>query len=185
MKKSLNELSQNELEKVFSTNEHLQEDVYSAYFEHKMFWVREQMKKIENSLSDYSIGGIDSFLAIKPDKELEFMNGILKLQNDYNVFSELEIKRVEKVYDIVQKYFDCDMDREEFDFLQLDARDGINMVATMLCNYWDDSLEYNHVRLKEFFLEYYIEERMCDGTFFVDTETYELFEEVHYIISYK
>jgi len=184
MRKELHELSTLELRKVFKLNKKLHESIYFRYYEDEIFWIKEQVEKLSDSLSDWEIGRQNVYLTVETGKELDFMEGVLRLQEEYVTFTISDMEKVQEIYDIVQKCYECDVMDKDFDKLQEKMADGIDKIADMLGEQWSETLEYDSKTLEEYFVDYYIDSELSDGTFFVDTDTYELYEEVYFVKGY-
>ena len=95
--KNLNELTKEELIKVYKCNDKLQEAVLDEYMDTEMFWIGEMLDYLKHSLSSWSIGfsNRNQHLKIKSGYENRFIEGLKKLQKDMCFFSDKNAHYIE------------------------------------------------------------------------------------------
>lgn len=184
MKKLISELTREELVKVFNGNEKLRTSVYDDFVEGEMSWIGDHIDYIKDSLNDWNIGTYNrNYLKISDCRE--FLNGVEQIQKDFCLLSEDEEDLLSKAVNVADTHYESEMYSDEYYQLENEMEDLSNKVAQKLINHWESNLNCSKETLEDYFVEFYSEERMIDEDYFVDTDSYELFEEVHFIKSYK
>ncbi len=133
--RKIEELTMDELEKVFNENDKLQRKIGESFIDTEMFYISDMLNCIRESLRDWDVGFYDNaYIRVKSEKTYKLYNGIEKLQNDYGFFSE------EEVY----KNILIDV-----------SNNNLRMVEKTLENIFN---QYTEVPRKEYLLEYFKDE---------------------------
>lgn len=180
-----NDMTVEQLERVYDTNEKLQEIVTDDYMEDMvMHTVGEYLEPLKHLLDDWSIGyGQHNVLYIRDDIRLP--HAVRELQQDFGFLSDEDYQEVEKTIKEIESYEDTDFESDDVMYSTLaDLEQQSNHVRDMLMEQFDELLRYpTQEEMKDYFLEYYAECRL-DADVYIDNGTYTLYKEVAYTESY-
>lgn len=184
MKKLFSELTNEELVKVFNCNEKLRNSVYDDFIEGEMFWIGEQIDYIKNGLSDWHIGAYNhNYLKISDYRA--FLDGVEKIEEDFGLLDDEGKYYLEKAINVSDAWYESEMYSDEYYELENEMKCSSNLVTTNIIKRWEDSLHATEEVLQDYFVEFYSMERMDSEDYYIDTDSYELFEQVNYVKSYR
>ncbi|QIW88608.1 hypothetical protein P59_239 [Bacillus phage P59] len=186
-KKFVEEMSQEELVKVFNANEKLQNEVLEDMIDSEMHWIGEKLDYVRDSLSDWSVGTCQrSYITVK--KMNSFLQGLIEMDKSVPAFND---EKAAEVIGNLQKAFDAYYyaEVEEEDDLEELAEKAAQEAADELAAQFDRDLNYlySHDAQLSYFLEFYADARMDDPeTYYIieEEETYKLYQDVSYTKSY-
>lgn len=184
--RTITEMNNEELAKVFHANEQLRQDVMDDMAESEMFWIGEQLDMIKANLTDWSIGQCNRNQHITVRNADDFIYDFANLQKSMAPLRDADEYMVNEAVALVDRYRDTSMDTDEFDELEEQVEEAAKDLADMLCDVYTKTLdEYclDDKNALDYFIEFYAEERL-DGTEYVTGDSWELFEDVSYTKSY-
>ncbi|AII27925.1 hypothetical protein LD13_gp024 [Bacillus phage Bobb] len=179
-KKLIGELTQDELEKVWYNNPRLQEQVKEDAADSEMYWVGERLDYVRPYLSDWSIGGF-SHVYMNIDDYQGFVEGAGELAEAMGLLtSEEEDKEaLDSMKQAQDAYLNADTD-EEHDELYEKFENVCDSIAQLLAESFKNAVEYCYRgdNSLEYFLDFYVHNRM-DNDYYVEPENdYKLFRSV-------
>ena len=187
MKKEIRNLTNEELKKVFNANAKLQQEVMEDIEESEMFWISEYLNCFKDSLSNWSIGFYNgNFITVQPDKEIEFLNGVLKAQKDFcflkDEFTEITKNLINKYYQLDESQYEEDK-QSEFDVLQIEIEEEFENIQSEVLNQFNIHTDFNSEDAQNYFIEFYVDARL-DENCYID-ENFILYEDISYSKCYK
>lgn len=178
--KTLEELTEEELKKVFTKNSELREDVCDDAMEGQDDYIRDILDCFPKKAINYSISrdGYGNYMDVL-DNDL-FLDGLKAAQSMYCALEDSYAPVIGKLSEKLSIFFDMDYDNKNYEPLE----HWLDIQCQMLCNtllkmfrkmydYYDS--EENCL---EYFLDFYKEERMS-GEFYIDKE-YVLYQHIEY-----
>jgi len=186
--KRIDELTTEELRKVFQNNAKLQNEISEDMQESEMFWAGEILDVLNEygGLSSWDIGfcNRNQHITAKDGKEREFIEGVKKAQKDYGFLPDGENVYIEYVDELIMEWKNVDMYSDEYVDLEEKIAEHISNIERLLTEQFTKNLDGLLGTYEEdYFLEFYADARM-DGDYHVNMETFELFECVSYTKSY-
>lgn len=185
--KRIDELTTEELRKVFQKNTVLQEEVSEDLQESEMFWVGEVLDALNEygGLSSWSIGfcNRDQHITAKDGKEREFIEGVKKAQKDFGFLPDGENVYIDYVDELIDELHSVELYSDEYDDLEEKVAEHISNIERVLTNQFTKNLDGILGTEEDYFVEFYADARM-DGDYYVNMKTFELFEDVSYTKSY-
>jgi hypothetical protein len=181
--KNFEELTIEELEKVFNNNEKLQTMVYDAAIEDINFWVGEYFNCFERGALDCNIGYPGNYITVK--NNYDFIQGLKELQKQYEYLSRDAEKDIKYCDHLMARYNDLPLnDYKNADLLENRIDELINglkseFLSKMVAEY---DYYYDLENLKSYFLECY-SENMSDNYYINDN--FILYEHIEYEKCYK
>lgn len=170
-KKYINELTIEQLKKVFSTNSILKDEIEEDMIETEMHYISEQMDYIRDSLSNWEIGAYYR-CNINVNRYDEFILGMYEMDQSIPILDDKGSKLLESAVSLIDEYRNTDMIEEEEKLYTLD--DEIKAVGkeleNMLVNSIERILDYctKEDRQLDYFIDFYIENRLDEYTYIED-----------------
>ena len=188
-RKYLNELTNDELLKVFENNEKLRYEVAEDFQDSQIHYVEEILHCFKKHLRNWSIGfGSLNFIHVKEDEHNSFLEGLKQANTDYGFTGDETDEKIEKalklIYEIDQVPYENETEYSRLETLYDELFEDIVDDVTKVLN---DLTEYpNKETLKDYFIGFYEECRMDKENMFVYSAEgkYTLYEEIQYIKDY-
>lgn len=181
-KKYVSELNEKELMNVFNNNQKLQSDVHESMIDSEMHWISEHLDCIKGSLSDWSIGDSSYiYLKVDSDKIESFVDGVIKMQNDYGVLADNENDFIANIEENISLLNDTDMYSDEFDQLENLIIASVEILAEKIATHYKELFDslYNEKYQFEYFTEFYMENRIDNKAYInTDQNDFILYEDV-------
>jgi len=180
--KVINELTTEELRKVFESNEQLQSEVMDDMADSEMFWIREQLDFLADTLEDYSVGQCNRNQHITVADPAGFIRALAELQRNMAMLPNDYDDRIEEALELADRYKFADVDSDdEYHELEAQVEEEAQELADILAEEYarildDYCLDYENA--EDYFINFYAHELM-DSSFYVDSE-YILYEKVSY-----
>ena len=172
MIKRISELNNDELRKVFQENEKLQDEVEEYMTDGEMHYISDNLNKFRKYLSDWNIGFYNqNYIQVKDGYESEFIQGVFDARNDYGFLSDEEFEKWQSVDFWV---FDEDFEK---DSSYLDEN-LFNEFVQVVLNRFNEMTDIYNYDIEGYFVEFYSDAVMNDDDFYIDYETFELFETI-------
>jgi hypothetical protein len=184
--KKLNELSKEELLKVYEINEKLQHEVIEDYQEDTIdFTVGEMLDYLRKSLNNWSIGFYQNNYITISDNKL-FLEGVLKATKNNGLLDETEKETILLINKIIEKidiFEGMDWDNNNYDKLEAWIEEKVELIRCKVLKEFNTltTIDYNY--MEEYFIEVYVEERMDKDDYYIN-DNYELFKHIEYEKSY-
>ncbi|AHJ87628.1 hypothetical protein Bp8pC_198 [Bacillus phage Bp8p-C] len=179
-KKLIEELTQDELKKVWENNPKLRQQVQEDAAEGEMYWVGDRLHYVKSYLSNWSIGGF-SHVYMTIDDYQGFLEGAEKLSKDMGLFTteEEDRKALDSMKQAQEAYLNADTD-EECDELYEKFENVCDSIAQLLANNMKDAVEscYTDENAFDYFLEFYVDNRLDDEYYVEPENDYKLFKTV-------
>lgn len=200
VKRYVNELTIEEIKKVFNTNEKLRQEIMEDAAEGEMFWVGEKLDYVRNYMSDWSVGAYDrSYIRVSDHRG--FLEALQQMQLETPAFSDEKGKEIFEAVELCRQLDETqdqldelDWEEDEEAYNEVEAKvealteqfesdvEGLgDMLATELQR--DVEACYNEDNALDYFINFFVDERMEVGMWV--NEKYELFKDVSYVKSYK
>jgi hypothetical protein len=187
-KKYIEELTKEELKLVFKANYKLQTEVYEDMVDSELHWVGEQLDYIRASLLDWSIGA-NNYNYIKVKDNSGFIDGLIEMDKGIPLFNDTDAKQIYEVEKLRYELFNKDCEDEDYDDVEEQYEAQVKELAEAVTRQFGRRLDdcSNSEYQLDYFIEFYADARLEKDLFYVDDEddSYELFEDVAYIKSYK
>lgn len=180
-KKYINELSREELIKVFDANEKLRHDIIGDMIETEMNYVSEQLDYVKDSLSDWEIGAYGhNYISIRNADD--FIKGLNEMDNSIPAFSDDESKILKDAVKLRYKYHNTNMYSDEFNELEEQVEAMANKLGSMLVKTYKRIFDgcYNRENQIDYFISFYSHARLDEHSCYIVPERndYVLFEDV-------
>jgi hypothetical protein len=187
-KKYIEELTKEELKLVFKANYKLQTEVYEDMVDSELYWVGDQLDYIRGSLRDWSIGA-NNYNYIKVKDNSGFIDGLIEMDKGIPLFSDKEAKQIYEVQELRDRFYEMPSDEDGYEELEEEYEAAVQELAEAVTRQFGRRLDdcSNSEYQLDYFIEFYAESRLEKDLFYIDDEddSYELFEDVAYIKSYK
>jgi len=183
--RTIDELTNEELRKVYDKNTRLQGMVMDDMADSEMFWIEEHLEYLRDSLSSWSIGQFNRNQHLRVGDASEFIYAYERLHKDMQPLPEKYSKMVERAVETADEYRYTDVNTDEFDELEEEVELVANEIAYALERLYTEALDdycLDDDNAKEYFIEFYVEERM-DSSYYVNEE-YKLFKDVAYTVDF-
>ncbi|AGB62671.1 hypothetical protein [Bacillus phage phiAGATE] len=181
-KKLIEELTQDELKKVWENNPKLQEQVKEDFMDSEMHWVSERLDYLKPYLSDWSVGAHNpSYIDIgdyegfvEGAERLSREMGLLQDEEDKKAINEMNSTR--DAYELADEETDAEV-LEELEDIFHRACDG---VADNIAQLMEHALDCCYVdsNALDYFLDFYAPVRMDDDYYVEPKNEYKLFKTV-------
>jgi len=184
--KYIEELTKEELTKVFEANHKLQNDVYDDMIDSEMHWIGEQLDYLRDGLSDWSIGAYNhNYIRVRDNSK--FIDGLIKMDKEVPLFSDEDAKQIYAVEKLRDELYEKDVDDEDYDEVEEGFEEMVHELAEEVTRAFTKRLDNCAERQYqlEYFLEFYVESRLEKDLFYIKDDSYELFEDVAFTKSYK
>lgn len=181
--KRINNLTIDELKKVFTNNQKLQNEVYNDAIDIADLYVRDYMNCFEAGAIDYNIGYPGDYITVKDARK--FNNGLRDVYKSFCVLPDESLKVINYCDDLLNRYEEIYMidwknaNRLEKKISEL-TTDLKNVFLKRVLNEYN--YYYNGDNLQEYFIENYIE--IMNDNYYVD-DNYILYQHIEYEKSYK
>lgn len=108
-------ITSEQLKKIYSTNSVIREKVEEDYQENTMFWIGEQLDYIEESLLNYNIGFYgNNFIRVKSD--YEFLKGLWEMEKAIPALTEEQNEELEELINKLDELEDEELESESEKF---------------------------------------------------------------------
>ena len=199
IKKKISELSNEELKKVFSRNSKLREAIQEDMSESAYTWVDEYTECFKNVpyygsdykvryrySVDFSISGYgDHFNATNYEY---FIAGLQVAQETFGLIEEKYLPIIERARQLIERMDEVKYELSDANYERLEKRidELVDELEDAVLKRLSDEYEscYDEENQLDYFLDFYVSERM-DDSFYVDMDTFILYEDVHYQKSYE
>lgn len=188
MRQYIENLSVEDQKKVFAENQKLQNEVLDDMIDSEMYWIGEHLDEIRDSLSDWSIGtGERCYIRINDSKVFVFIDGMKNLQADYCILADKDEPKLSAAMDLLDARDNADYYSDEFYELEEKLNVAAQEIADIIAQYYQETLNFmfDSKTQKEYFTDFYIEERMDEESFYIEEGSYTLYEDVSYTKEYK
>lgn len=185
-RKYIEEMNKEELIKVFEANHKLQNDVYDDMVESEMHWIGEQLDYLRDGLSDWSIGAYNyNYIKIKDNDK--FIAGLIKMDKEVPLFGDEEAKQIYEVEKLRDEFYNKDCDDEDYEDVEEEYEGAVQELAESVVKAFTRRLNDcgEHKYQLDYFFEFYADSRLEKDMFYIENDTYELFEDVSFTKSYK
>lgn len=183
-KRYVEELSKEELVKVFKANARLQEAVYEDMVDSEMFWISEQLNYIKDSLHNWSIGVYNrNYISVKDIDG--FIDGLIEMDKEVPLFEDT--KQIFEVERMKNELYNKNCYDEDYEEAEKELKDAIEDLAQEVVKQFEKRLAgcLDRNNQLEYFLDFYYDARMESGSMYIKDNSYELYEDVSYTKSYK
>lgn len=139
---NLENITNEQLKAIYNANSVIREKVEEAYQENILYWIGEQLKYIEGSLSKWCIGFYqDNFIKVKND--YEFLKGLWKMEKDIPALTVEQNKELEALINKLDELEDEEVEKQSKKFQEY------------LINQWEKELNYDYSEkeLEDYFIE--------------------------------
>jgi hypothetical protein len=188
MTKKINELSREELQKVYDNNNKLQYAVYEDFEESQMFWVSEMLEYLKDSLKSWSIGFNNRDQHIRVKDFEKFVYCVEDLQKDTGFLPDDKAHVIEDAKKAIQEYDakqndDIERDMSEWDKIESDYEEMQEEFTDEILSQFNKCCDYKQSDIEDYFFEFYSNERM-DEDYYIDDD-FILYEHISYEKCYK
>lgn len=181
--KYLNELTREEMDKVYNANDKLQYVIMEGIVEGEMFFISEQIEMISKYLSSWSIGQCNRDQHITVDSHEDFILALSEASEDFSFSLEHTEEIAQARLLVVECQQEEDMDKiEELEYqIERVSQRLANHIRDLYTSILDDYC-LDDKNLKSYFYEFYADLRM-EGAY-IQKGNYTLYEDISYIKSY-
>ena len=165
--KYINELTDNEKRALIEKNTALQNMVYDDMIDNEIDFISEQLDYIRGACRDYNIAAYGRNYIFVSDA-LKFLDGLEELQKIYCTLPDnmqLEIDRVLKARD---RFRAIDMNYNNLYNLSVWLDQKAQRFADCIAEYFSNCLDFGHLDMVSYFIEFYADERMDESYFIND-----------------
>ena len=183
-KRYVEELSKEELVKVFKANARLQKAVYADMVDSELFWIGEQLDYIKDSLQDWSIGVYNhNYISVKDIDG--FIDGLIEMNKEVPLFEDT--KQIFEVDRMINEFYIKDCYDEDYEEAEKELEKAIKDLTEKVVRHFEERLDWclDRDNQLEYFLDFYYDARMESGAMYIKDDSYELYEDVSYTKSYK
>ena len=183
-KRYVEELSKEELVKVFKANARLQKAVYADMVDSELFWIGEQLDYIKDSLQDWSIGVYNhNYISVKHIDG--FIDGLIEMNKEVPLFEDT--KQIFEVDRMINEFYIKDCYDEDYEEAEKELEKAIKDLTEKVVRHFEERLDWclDRDNQLEYFLDFYYDARMESGAMYIKDDSYELYEDVSYTKSYK
>lgn len=180
------ELSKEELVKVFHANAGLRSEITDDMYESEMMWVNEKLEYIRSSARDWSIGAY-GYNYITVNNSGDFVEGLVKMDKEVPLFGDEEAKQIYKVKELKDQVWEKDQCDDDFDELEEEFEEAVKELAEAVAGQLKKDLEgcYNEEYMLDYFLDFYLDARIEKGTLYIEDDDYTLCEDISYTKRYN
>lgn len=185
-KRYVEELSKEELVKVFKANARLQEAVYEDMVDSEMFWISEQLNYIGDSLYNWSIGAYNhNYISVKDYDG--FINGLIEMDKSIPLFSDEDAKKIYEVERMRDEFYIKDCYDEDYEEAEEKLDEAVKALAEEVVRQFERRINdcSDNDNMLEYFFDFYLNSRIEPETMYIQDDSYELYEDVSYTKSYK
>ncbi|WNO29739.1 hypothetical protein [Bacillus phage SDFMU_Pbc] len=182
-KKLIEELTQDELKKVWENNPKLQEQVREDFMDSEMYWVTERLGYLKPYLSDWSVGAYNQSYINIDDYE-GFVEGAERLANEMSLLQDEEedkeamneMTSTRDAYELADEETDAEV-LEELENTFHKTCDG---VADNIAQLMEHALDccYVDANALDYFLDFYVNNRMDEDYYVIPENNYKLYQSV-------
>ena len=190
MKKFIEELSIEELVKVFKANEKLRRMVQEDMEETEMHWIEEKLDYVKISLNEWSIDSYgNNYIHVDTssyNKMCKFLEGLKSMSKEVPAFSEEKAEElISELENALEAYGEIPLDDSSYEKVEDKAIFVTKSVANALCNQFSSDLQYcqEYKNIEDYFIEFYADARLDEkGEYYIieDDNDYKLYQNVSY-----
>ena len=176
--KKLNELNQYELKTVFNKNKQLQDTILYSMEQNKKYIINQYLNCMEVYLQRR--------LNENHDPYNRFIQDVKKLQLNYGFLPDTDNAFIQSIENELNQLDDLNYYSDEYDDLLAKIEKDIELLEIKITDQVTN--QYNYKSTKESQLEYFLKffiEAHKKGDYFIDNDTYILYEDTHYTKSYE
>ena len=138
--KQVNELNNNEVELLLD-NHNIQGDIMEYVMDCEYSYIDDMLQYIKPYLSDYSIMAYShSFMRVLD--VAGFINGVEKLNDDFGIFNDTDVKTLYNAIESVGIYSNADIGSDEYIDAMNDVKSYVKVISNCLVNEFIEILEY-------------------------------------------
>ena len=164
--KFIYQLTDNEKRELIENNSELQNMVYDDMIKSEMDFINEQLSYIAPGLRKYQIGSCcNNYITV--GNSVKFFDGLEKLQNDYCTLPDDMQPEIDRVLAARERFYFMDYNNKNYDELDAWIDKKAQYFADRICDYFCACLELTFDDAKEYFIEFYADERM-DETYYIN-----------------
>lgn len=179
-KKYVNELTKDELTKVYHANKKLREDIKNDIIDTEMFYISEQLDYIRDSLSDWSIGIYDhNYITV--DDNVKFIEGMEEMDKSIPVFSDKQMEQLSLAIKLKNEYINEDIYSDRYYELEEELERSAKNIANMLAETYTKTLNslYKEENQIEYLFEFYADNRLNSKCYIIEeNEDFILYEDM-------
>ena len=168
------ELTENEMLKVYDNNKRLQQMVLDDMIDTEDFWTDEYLKPIAHTITSYDIGYCGCYMSGIKDVN-DFINGVKQMQKDFCFLPDAENEYINRLANTINTYYSkyYEGSHENFEeFFYNECEELLDKISAQFKRHYNFTAEHE----KEYFLEFYIDERMNkEDNYYIDDD-YVLYE---------
>lgn len=138
--KEVNELNNNEVELLLE-NDSIQDDIMDYVMDRELSYIDEMLYYIKPYLSDYSIAAYN-YSYIKVADTTGFLYGVLKLQDDFAIFNDTDVKTLYNAIESADLYCSLEIGSDEYVDAMNDVKSYVKVISNYLVNEFVEILEY-------------------------------------------
>ena len=127
--KEVQELNNNEVELLLE-NDSVQDDIMDYVMECELCYIDDMLIYIKPYLSDYSIAAYN-YSYMNVNDATGFINGVEKLNNDFGIFNDTNVKTLYNAIESADRYIFSDIGSDEY----IDAMNEVNSYVEVISNY--------------------------------------------------
>lgn len=181
--KKFNNLTIEELKKVFNNNEKLQDEILQHAQDSAHYWINEYMNCFDRGTIEYNIGYPGDYMIVK--NSYDFIQGLKDLQKDYCYLSEDAEKNIKYCDHLMNRHNNLPFeDYKNAERLENRIDEIINDLKNDFLNQLKN--EYNYYcdskNLCEYFVEIYADD--MNGEYYTD-DNYILYQHIEFERCYK
>ena len=165
----LNEAARIEL---IESNHALADLVYNDMAETEMLFIDEQLHYIKPGLKEWSICP-SSYNYIVVDDALLFLDGLEELQQHYYTLPDDMADEINKTLAARDRFRDMDMSYGNMYQLSEWLNRKAQYFADCMAQYFERCLDFTHLDMVSYFLEFYADERMDRGFYMENGKLYQ------------
>ena len=171
-KRFIGDLNREELKRVFENNEKLRSDIVEDMLDTEMYYIGEQLRYFNHSLSDWSIGVYNrNYMNISDS--VKFIEGIFKMESSIPAFIDDDKPLLEDSKRLHDKYLNTNVYDDEFEEIEVKIDEIAKALADRLLQRFNEILEgcYNEEWQLDYFIDFYVDSRL-DSDCYIEGDDY-------------
>lgn len=181
--KYIQDMSRDELIKVYNANEKLQEDVVVDMLNSEMSYINEQLDYLKDGLRDWNIG-VNNHNYLTVGNSSDFILALSKVEKSIPILGDEDESDLDYAIKLRDEYMSTDMDTDKFYELEQELEKVANSMANLVTKRFNEILNGCHDEKYqlEYFTDFYVDARMGECFIYTDRNDYVLYEQ--FVISY-
>ena len=138
--KEVQELNDNEVE-ILLENDSIQDDIMDYVMECELSYIGDMLIYIKPYLADYHIMAY-GYSHIDVNDATGFLYGVLKLQDDFAIFNDTDVKTLDNAIEAADLYCSLEIGSDEYINAMNDVNSYVKVISNYLVNEFREILEY-------------------------------------------